>query len=178
MVRVIRYEIANMNDDVVFHRPSITLYAAGCKWKCKYCHSKVTWNQQGYYLDLKELYQYLDKFADMFTLVGEGGDFYFQLKDWVRLCNLLKDRYPDLKIIWYTGASLHTIQAIHKRLYDLSSFDAILCGRSYAFLDDKNRKILYYPKEDKYEFKLITSDGYSLDYYDDYYNTKYLLGVR
>ncbi len=61
------------------------------------------------------------------TVVGSGGDFFFQLEDWLALVHKIKLLCPYVKIIWYTGADFSEEGGEDK--CRLKEIDAILWGR-------------------------------------------------
>lgn len=105
-------------DDIIFHNPSLVLYASGCKWACPGCHNKALQcfspPEALAYDNTDTLLKYISSqiktnkiLSNGFTIVGSGGDFYFQLEQWLDFCNKAKDQLPDAKIIWYTGAEFN-----------------------------------------------------------------------
>jgi organic radical activating enzyme len=168
-IKVVSVEVMNLQDDVLYHNPAIVFYAAGCKWDCKYCHSKNTWNfNQGYYVTPEDYY---DIIKDLLfnnapvTIIGEGGDFYFQLENWFNFVKDIKDKFKLfsdlLKVIWYTGAEVDEIQDIFYNKYPEMQryFDAVLCGKPFYNKKDKNIKDLYFPSIDVIAKVEITQDG-------------------
>jgi len=169
MIRVLSVDVFNLQDDVVFNNPAVVLYAAGCKWKCKYCHSKNTWDfNQGYELasnDMIRLLKELQQYSNDITLVGEGGDFYFQLENWFDFIRDVKTECPFVKVVWSTGASFKTLKSIFSKLKPdyKQYFDAILCERPFFKENKVNRKTLYVPLNDTYKEVIITPEGGMID---------------
>ena len=165
MIRILNMDVLNLQDDVVFHNPAIVLYAAGCKWKCKYCHSRDTWDfNQGYDLtayEMIELLNTLKQYTEDTTIVGEGGDFFFQLKNWFDFIKDVKDEHSWIKVVWSTGASLNVVRNIfNKRFaYMKSYFDAILCDRPFEKENKLNIKTLYIPSTDEFQKVIVTQQG-------------------
>ncbi len=126
-------------DDIVFSNIGLVLYANGCRWGCPGCHNKqlqcfenIT---QLRFEDNAAIIAYVtDKIHSMayldnnLTLIGSGGDFFFQLSAWTELCLSLKALFPWLKIVWYTGAE-HTPENIAVLGDNINAFDAILWGK-------------------------------------------------
>lgn len=121
----------SLQDDVVYNNPCLSLYATGCRWNCKGCYNKELWNFR--HPDSKEysvdtIIEYIKSREDILqpkdvTVVGMGGDFYFQLPAWVAFTQKLKAALPEVKLVWYTGAEYTT-----KLLKDVGHIDAILWG--------------------------------------------------
>jgi len=120
-----------LQDDIVYNNPAISLYATGCSWKCKGCYNKELWdfehpdnrkykactlidyiNAKSKYLPSKDI-----------SIVGVGGDFWFQVQAWLGFIKEVKEALPDVKTVWYTGAAYSA-----KPKVDLTSIDAILWG--------------------------------------------------
>lgn len=137
----------SFSDDVIFHNLALVLYANGCKWACHGCHNKKLQCfepvQDIKFSDISAITEYItDRVSnsiqpEKITVVGSGGDFYFQLPAWKRLCKELKMLYPHMPIIWYTGAEF--TQENTALLGDsVKYFDAILWGK----LKTKNGRVL------------------------------------
>ena len=143
-IRIARLEF-NLMDDVFFNRVAAVLYAAGCKWKCAGCHSKALWNAKGkeyssemFIKKLLREFKYPEK--DL-TVVGQGGDFWFQLENWIGFCKDIKKHLPNIKIAWQTGASKEDIKSYFKD--SIYPFDVIACERPFAVKEEgENRKYL------------------------------------
>ncbi len=121
----------SLQDDIVYKKPALALYATGCSWKCKGCHNKELWNfnhpdNKSY--PAKKLIEYVrsrQKYlpAKDITVVGMGGDFWYQLDNWLAFTREIKEAFPEIKVLWYTGANYEL-----KPDKDLTSIDAILWG--------------------------------------------------
>jgi organic radical activating enzyme len=168
-IKILHMDRLNLQDDCVFNNPAIILYAAGCKWGCKYCHSKNTWDfNQGYYITVDNIENLVKDFIDnnlSITIIGEGGDFFFQLDDWFEFIKDLKERFNNnelIKVIWYTGAEIEDIIklfSIEKYKHYKKYFDVILCGKPFYDKEDKNIKVLYDVKNDNFYLVEITPNG-------------------
>lgn len=126
-------------DDVIFGNMSLVLYANGCKWACPGCHNKALQcfevNDSLKFSSNNAIIAYLEAkikampdLANCLTVVGSGGDFFFQLQAWLDLCEAIKQLYPQLKIIWYTGAE-HSETNVAVLGSKSSYLDAILWGK-------------------------------------------------
>ena len=119
-------------DDIVFGNLSLVLFANGCKWGCPGCHNKKLQCFEESQ-PMKDPYLYVTQklsgnqrlIGKNITVVGSGGDFFFQLEEWRAFCARLKKDFPDIKIVWYTGTDYSERHLVG----DVSDFDAILWGR-------------------------------------------------
>lgn len=121
----------SLQDDVVYNNPCLSLYATGCRWKCKGCYNKELWDfnhpQSKEYLPEK-LINYIKSRENSLpqkdiSIVGLGGDFYFQLNDWLEFTRKLKEELSQIKIVWFTGCEYN-----NKLVKDMLHIDAILWG--------------------------------------------------
>ena len=156
MIKVAKYEF-NLQDDVFFNRIALVLYAQGCKWNCKGCHSKELWTfEGGQELTPKDIVDTLDKRRvdpKEITIVGQGGDFWFQFNEWLEFCKMIKNALPDIKIAWQTGAPA---EAVKRVLYNyLYPFDVIACERPFKDTSNtENRKYLIW-EDGREEWKVL-----------------------
>jgi len=136
----------SFSDDIIFHNLALVLYANGCKWACHGCHNKKLQCfepvQSVKFSDIPAVTEYITERVsnaiqpEKITIVGSGGDFYFQLPAWKKLCQELKMLYPSMPIIWYTGAEF-TPENIAMLGDSAQYFDAILWGKLRA----KNNRV-------------------------------------
>ena len=70
-------------------------------------------------------------FLNDLTIVGSGGDFFFQLSAWLDFARQLKTTHPSIKLLWYTGAE-YSGESLIKIGPDIGLFDGILWGRLRA----------------------------------------------
>ncbi len=163
MIKILSLDELNLQDDCIFNRPAFVLYASGCKWNCEFCHSKNTWDfNQGFFIDSNSIIPKIRNISTTIniTLVGEGGDFFFQLNDWLSFIrDIRKEVSNNIKIIWYTGAEINDILTISKS--DLLLFNTILCGKSFFDKNDKNIKNALFPQEELLKVIEIKPDGNS-----------------
>lgn len=126
-------------DDIVFNNIALVLYANGCRWACPGCHNKQLQCFESIdklrFEDNNSVLSYIRDKIDTgsflnnkLTIVGSGGDFFFQLPAWLDLCSAIKREYPWIKILWYTGAE-HTNANIAMLDRGLHLIDAILWGK-------------------------------------------------
>jgi len=128
----------SFSDDIVFHNLALVLYANGCKWACHGCHNKKLQCFEPVeslkFTTLPAITEYITDRVDnsiqpeKITIVGSGGDFYFQLPAWEKLCKELKMLYPNMPIIWYTGAEF-TKENVAMLGDSAALFDAIMWGK-------------------------------------------------
>ena len=132
----------SFTDDIVFGNPALVLFAHGCKWACPGCHNKelqcfesTEMIDDPFAFIYRKIINAMELTEDV-TLVGSGGDFYFQMEDWVYFCEEVKYTFPNIKIVWYTGLEYDTTKVAE--LEKLSIFDGILWGR----LNNTNGKVV------------------------------------
>ena len=121
----------SLQDDIVYNNPALVLYATGCAWKCKGCYNKELWDfnhPDSKKYKASKLTEYVSSRArylpvNKITIVGIGGDFWYQLDNWLAFITKVKETHPEIKTVWYTGAELSMRPA-----NDLSSIDSILWG--------------------------------------------------
>lgn len=122
----------SLQDDIVYNNIALCLYATGCAWNCKGCYNKELWdfNHPGsFLLSAEGLTKYLEEKTryipeDSISIVGMGGDFWYQLDNFIELINNVKAKFPNIKVVWYTGAHPN-----YRPDKDLSMFDTILWGK-------------------------------------------------
>lgn len=131
----------NLCDDIVYGRIAISLHAIGCEWECPDCHSKqlrkfnykkqIEINADDFCRDWKDAIDAVG--IDNITIVGTGGDFCFQLDNWLEFCSDIKRILgSQVRIVWYTGA-LAEDNGVYRSIISckhIECVDAILWGRS------------------------------------------------
>ena len=132
MIRIVR-EAWSLQDDIIFENPSYDLYALGCAWNCPGCHNGTLQSFESpdaYNISYSDRRDYLRSRLDLLdgdlTVLGLGGDFWFQFRDWLDFNIELKRDLPSIKTVWYTGAEYEERLATN---IDLQMFDAILWGK-------------------------------------------------
>ena len=97
-----------ISTDIVFQEVpdevSLAISITGCPNRCPDCHSKYLWEDTGDELNEDSVGKEIEKYKDDITCVCfMGGD---RDKHAVyRLAKHVKEKYPDLKVAWYSGAS-------------------------------------------------------------------------
>jgi pyruvate-formate lyase-activating enzyme len=120
-------------NDIIFYNPDCCLYAAGCKFNCKHCHSKECSSpNEKENITEETVLRVSSQLGKHKTLIGLGGDFAFQLIDWISFCTNIKRLDPSLMIVFYTGFKcpeelIEYYPWLHHA--DLASIDAIIWGR-------------------------------------------------
>ncbi len=125
-------------DDIIFHNPALVLFAHGCKWACPGCHNKALQCFESIetpkFSHSDDLMRFVFeaavkyKFNHGLTIVGSGGDFFFQLDAWLAFCKKIKHLFPAIKLIWYTGAE-YSDENLTKISDSLNDLDAVLWGK-------------------------------------------------
>ena len=102
----------SLQDDPIYHNIALCLFASGCKWHCKGCSNKQLWdfnNPDAYDVTAERIAKYITskgKYipAKDISIVGLGGDFWFQKEAYLECMQKVKELVPDVKIVWFTGA--------------------------------------------------------------------------
>lgn len=180
MIKVNSIDFLNLQDDVIFNNPAIIFYASGCNWKCKYCHSKDTWDfNKGVFVDESIVDNVITDFISNklpITLIGEGGDFWFQRKEWSEFIKNIKDKYYNyfnlIKVVWYTGAEVGDVEDWFSKNEEYRKyFDVVLCGKPFMNKEELNVKDMYIPKFKKCERVIITKEG-RLEFFNTIFSIK------
>ena len=130
----------SFQDDIVYDNIALCLYATGCAWGCKGCQNKDLWDfesEASFEIKTGKLIEYIrDKIKyineENISVVGLGGDFWYQADNYTKAMAEIKKEFPKIKIVWYTGAYFE-----YKHPDNLESIDAILWGP----LKNKDEKV-------------------------------------
>lgn len=124
--------------DIVFGNIDVSIYAQGCKFGCKHCHSKQCNDSKEYdFISHNDILRLCTKIvgAKEVSIVGLGGDFGFQMSEWIWFCQMIKDfeqTSKTIKTILYTGFFNPEEMMLYYdwlSYYHLKTTDAILWGR-------------------------------------------------
>ena len=111
------------NAEVVFQEIpdeiTLAINLSNCPIHCPDCHSKELWKDIGTDLTFSELSKLIDNNPGISCVCFMGGD--AEPDTITILAELIKAKYPNLKVGWYSGQSVFP----H---YDLESFDYIKIG--------------------------------------------------
>lgn len=140
---------------------SIAISITNCPNHCPDCHSKYLWEDKGEILDKNALDQIISKYLEDITCICfMGGDrdkaMIYELADYVH------DKYPELKIAWYTGQDQIDSD------FPWNVFDYIKVGR---FI--KERGSLDNPGTNQYMLKKIAPNNWT-DITDRFYGAKHV----
>lgn len=102
----------SLQDDVIYNNLALVLYATGCRWNCKGCYNRQLWDfnhPDSRPITPEDLFKYILNKADYIpqeniSIVGLGGDFWFQYEAWKKFTKELKELCPKVKIVWFTGS--------------------------------------------------------------------------
>lgn len=129
---------ANLCDDIVYGNIAISLPAIGCKFGCELCHSKSLQEPRLAFGRLLSAEDFIESMTSAvnnigrnITIVGTGGDFFFQLDQWILFCHKVKSTFGRLvKIVWYTGVEYKSSDySIVVGKDNIEDIDAIVWGR-------------------------------------------------
>ena len=133
---MIRVAGLNKNDVVNGEGVSVSLFLQGCPHHCKGCFSQKTWNPEGgnaWYED--ELIQtIIDAIAanniqrNLSILGGEPLDTDDKREFCKQLIYKVKDKYPDIKIVIWTGYTLEDLKKESNTDYILKNIDYLIEG--------------------------------------------------
>ena len=133
---MIRVAGLNKNDVVNGEGVSVSLFLQGCHFHCKGCHNPEAWDFEGgdaWYED--ELIQtIIDAIAangiqrNLSILGGEPLDTDDKREFCKQLIYKTKDRYPDIKIVIWTGYTLENLQKENNTDYILKNIDYLIEG--------------------------------------------------
>ena len=111
------------NAEVVFQEIpdeiTLAINLSNCPIHCPDCHSKELWKNIGTDLTFSELSKLIDNNPGISCVCFMGGD--AEPDTITILAELIKAKYPNLKVGWYSGQSVFPY-------YDLESFDYIKIG--------------------------------------------------
>ena len=124
----------NFNDgfiEVPFASPSLNIYTVGCEHYCKGCHAKDLQNIN--HENRKELtFELIDKKLQMISdfyksICWLGGDPFYQYMDCFAISKKIKEKYPEIKNVIYTGYQWKYFHEMNKLAYNLP-FDYVIDG--------------------------------------------------
>lgn len=99
------HKLRYANTQVVFtevpNEISLAINITGCTIHCKGCHSQWLWSNKGKELTKDELHNLIENNKGITTVLFMGGDNF--IKELTKLSSMIKYRYPNLKIAWYSG---------------------------------------------------------------------------
>lgn len=95
-----------LSTDIVFQEfpdeMTLAINISGCPCRCPGCHSTFLWADKGADLTNDSLSSLIDEAGESVTCIGlMGGD--GDPKAINELAKMIRQRYPQLKIGWYTG---------------------------------------------------------------------------
>lgn len=133
------------NAEVVFQEIpdeiTLAINLSNCPIHCPGCHSKELWQDIGTELTFEELSKLIDSNSGVSCICFMGGD--AEPDTVVVLAELVKAKYPNLKVGWYSGQSVFP----HN---DLEAFDYIKIGpyvEEKGGLDNPNSNQKLYSKD-------------------------------
>ena len=80
---------------------TLAINISGCPIRCPNCHSKYLWEDIGESLDRDSLYSLIENHKGITCVAFMGGD--ANPNDINNLAEFIRDKYPKLKIAWYSG---------------------------------------------------------------------------
>lgn len=133
------------NAEVVFQEIpdeiTLAINLSNCPIHCPGCHSKELWQDIGTELTFEELSKLIENNPGISCVCFMGGD--AEPDTIVILAELVKAKYPNLKVGWYSGQSVFP----H---HDLEAFDYIKIGpyvEEKGGLDNPNSNQKLYSKD-------------------------------
>ena len=126
------------------------IYCAGCKHRCKGCHTPQSWSfDAGRWMDGEDLLDVI-KSDDLSDVTFSGGDPFYQVEAFTELARRIKEETS--KTIWcWTGFTLEEIQASERLSQLLPWLDVLVDGpfiqeqrdTDLRFRGSPNQRILY-----------------------------------
>ena len=118
---------------------SLVINICGCPYKCKGCHSKYLWENDGTILDKKELINLLDKYSFAITCVCfMGGD--WELEELKELQYVI--RKYNLKTAIYSGSDrLETFISLKEFRFDYIKIGSYQESRGGLNVESTNQKM-------------------------------------
>lgn len=99
---MLKYIDTNIVFQEVPDEVTLAISITNCPNHCPDCHSKYLWDNIGDYLTTDALDKMICRYEDNITCICfMGGD--SDKKEVYRLAEYVFDKYPKLKIAWYTG---------------------------------------------------------------------------
>lgn len=130
---------------------TLAINISGCPIRCPNCHSKYLWEDIGEPLNSDSLHNLIENHKGITCVAFMGGD--ANSNDVNNLAKFIRDKYPKLKIAWYSGR-----QELSKEI-DLKNFDAIKLGGYNESLGPLN-----YPTTNQRFYKIIEGKMYDYTY--------------
>ena len=158
---MLKYIDANIVFQEVPDEISLAISITNCPNHCPDCHSKYLWEDTGKLLTDEELDSHISKYADDITCVCfMGGD--RDKHEVYRLAGYVREKYPKLKIAWYTGQD----EIDHDFIWE--NFDYVKVGR---FIKIKGG--LDNPNSNQYMIK--REGNHWIDISDKFYALKHVI---
>lgn len=145
---------------------ALCINLTNCPIHCPECHSKYLWEDIGEPLNKESLLELIEKNNGITCVCLMGGDQAVNSISWLAKC--AKEKYPDLKIAWYSG-----LPKIHKDL-DINYFDYIKVGpyiEEFGPLTSKTTNQRFYCKG-KHLHKLDANDNMLYDITDKFWKNE------
>lgn len=162
-------KVAGIIPECVVNGPggiSYTIFAQGCKHKCKGCHNPETHSfSEGKIYKIKEIIDDIKEYPLSDIATFTGGDPFFQPLPFSVLAGRLKE--DGYKVVGYTGFYFEDIFAHKERMELLKNLDILIDGpyqeekkdRSLNFRGSSNQRILEVDKSLK-EGKAVEAETY------------------
>lgn len=154
--------------EVPFVSSTLNIYTVGCIHNCKGCHSKDLQNinhPERRILMIDKLFNVIDQ-SDRFiqAICWLGGDPLYQFEDCINISKQIKEKYPHLLNVVFTGYTLSDLlkDSMKQMLLEAGYIDFIIDGEwNGHILGDKecNQKIYHFNQEMK-KFDELTYDEY------------------
>lgn len=140
-----------INSDVVFQEipdeVTLAINLSNCPCRCPGCHSKFLWADTGTELQESSIDSFVEEFGkDITCICFMGGD--AEPNEVDRFAKYIREKYPTLKIGWYTGRTLIS------PLIRTVNFDYIKVGPYIKHLGP-----LKNPKTNQHLYKIIHSNN-------------------
>lgn len=132
---------------------SLNIYTVGCPHHCEGCHAADLQDinhPERQILTSKMIFDKIETGMGFIeSICWLGGDPFYQFKDCYKISKEIKEKYPNLPIVVYTGYTLDFIRNEHRDI-DWSVFNIIIDGKWNGHMlgqNECNQKIYEYINE-------------------------------
>ncbi len=121
---MLKYQDVTIGLQEIPNEVSLVINIANCPFRCKGCNAKQLWEDKGELLTFETIAMLIDSTIDDISCVlFMGGDI---APDEVNeLAGYIRDKYPGLKIGWYSGGEFITVFTEYKN-FDYLKFGAYI----------------------------------------------------
>jgi len=127
-----KIRLAGVTEESCVDGPGLrfVVFVQGCPHACPGCHNPETWNTNGGSLmEIADLVEQIGRKASLIDGVTiSGGEPFLQIEPCLELIRSIRDKYPQLSIMIYSGYTLEKLQATHPACEMLALCDILVDG--------------------------------------------------